>query len=145
MSLEVNFKRLTDTAVAPTYAREGDAGMDLYADEDVLLRPGYPSLIRTGIALEIPDGYFAFVLPRSGLAIKKGLTLTNSPGLIDSGYRDEIKLIAQITLPHGVFNISRGDRIAQLLILPYSVISLVESGTLSESERGMNGFGSSGT
>ncbi|HVL51271.1 MAG TPA: dUTP diphosphatase [Actinomycetota bacterium] len=124
-------------------AREGDAGVDLRATQPATLKPGERALISTGIALAIPQGFAGFVQPRSGMAIKKGLGVLNSPGLIDSGYRGEIKVIA-INLDDQEMNIERGDRIAQLVILPVPHCTYEEVETLPESERGTGGFGSTG-
>ena len=125
-------------------ARPGDAGVDLRATKDVTLAPGERTLIPTGIAVAIPEGYAGFVQPRSGMAINKGLGLLNSPGLIDSGYRGEIKVIA-INLDSQPLEIARGDRIAQLVILPVPEVEYEEVEALPDSERGAGGFGSTGT
>lgn len=124
-------------------AKPGDAGVDLRATESVSLQPGERCLIPTGVALAIPDGFAGFVQPRSGMAINKGLGLLNSPGLIDSGYRGEIKVIA-INLDASTLHISRGERIAQLVILPVPPVIYQEVQDLPESERGAGGFGSTG-
>lgn len=124
-------------------AHDGDAGVDLRATEAVSLQPGERSLIPTGIAVAIPAGYAGFVQPRSGMAINKGLGLLNSPGLIDSGYRGEIKVIV-INLDSEVLEISRGDRIAQLVILPVPACTYDEVESLSATQRGAGGFGSTG-
>jgi len=126
------------------HAKPGDAGVDLRATQAVSLQPGERSLIPTGIALAIPEGYAGFVQPRSGMALNKGLGLLNSPGLIDSGYRGEIKVIA-INLDASALEIARGDRIAQLVILPVPPVAYEEVERLPESERGAGGFGSTGT
>jgi dUTP pyrophosphatase len=126
-----------------TPAKPGDAGVDLRATEEVILQPGERGLIPTGLALAIPEGYAGFVQPRSGMAINKGLGLLNSPGLIDSGYRGEVKVIA-INLDSSELKIERGDRIAQLVILPIPPVTYEEVGKLPGSERGAGGFGSTG-
>lgn len=124
-------------------AKPGDAGVDLRATEPVTLQPGERGLIPTGLALAIPEGYAGFVQPRSGMAINKGLGLLNSPGLIDSGYRGELKVIA-INLHSSELKIERGDRIAQLVILPVPPVAYEEVEVLPDSERGSGGFGSTG-
>ncbi|HEX2179894.1 MAG TPA: dUTP diphosphatase [Actinomycetota bacterium] len=124
-------------------ARDGDAGVDLRATEAVSLKPGERILIPTGVAVAIPAGFAGFVQPRSGMAINKGLGLLNSPGLIDSGYRGEIKVIA-INLDSEILEIARGDRIAQLVILPVPACVYEEVETLPETQRGAGGFGSTG-
>jgi dUTP pyrophosphatase len=125
-------------------ARAGDAGVDLRAAEPISLKPGERGLVRTGLALAIPEGYAGFVQPRSGMAIKKGLGLLNSPGLIDSGYRGELKIIVINLDPEAVLEIERGDRIAQLVILPVPDVVYEEVDQLPPSERGEGGFGSTG-
>ncbi len=128
----------------PAYAHEGDAGMDLFSAEDVILQPMERTLIPTGIALAIPEGHAGFVQPRSGLAIRTGLSLVNTPGLIDSHYRGEIKVIAINLDPQTPIHIARGDKIAQLVIQPVVSADLVEVDELDETERGEGGFGSTG-
>jgi dUTP diphosphatase len=125
-------------------ARAGDAGVDLRAAEPISLKPGERGLVRTGLALAIPAGYAGFVQPRSGMAIKKGLGLLNSPGLIDSGYRGELKIIVINLDPEAILEIERGDRIAQLVILPVPDVVFEEVEELPPSERGEGGFGSTG-
>lgn len=140
----VQIVRLDPEMPMLSHAHPGDAGVDLRSTEPVILQPGQRGLIPTGIAVAIPDGYAGFVQPRSGMAIKKGLGLLNSPGLIDSGYRGEIKVIA-INLDSEPLEISRGDRIAQLVILPVPPVAYEEVDQLPASERGDGGFGSTGT
>ncbi len=142
---DVQVLRLDPGMPLPAYARLGDAGVDLRSAADVSLKPGERALIPTGIAVAIPDGYAGFVQPRSGLAIGKGLGLLNSPGLIDSGYRGEIKIIAINLDPENVIDIARGERIAQLVVLSVPQCRIVEVGELPGSERGSGGFGSTGT
>jgi dUTP pyrophosphatase len=128
----------------PAYAHAGDAGMDLYASADVTLQPLERALIPTGIAVAIPEGYAGFVQPRSGLAIKQGLSLVNTPGLIDSHYRGEIKVIAinlDATTP---IRIARGDKVAQFVIQAVERALLQEVGELDVTARGEGGFGSTG-
>jgi dUTP pyrophosphatase len=142
--VEVEVKRLDPELPLPSRAHPDDAGLDLYAAESISLKPAERGLIPTGIAVAIPSGYAGYVQPRSGLAFKQGLGLINSPGLIDSGYRGEIKVVA-INLDHeNVIHIERGDRIAQFVVLPVPSIELIEVDTLSETPRGSGGFGSSG-
>ena len=127
----------------PARAREHDAGLDLYAAETVALEPGARALVRTGIALAIPEGYAGFVLPRSGLALRHGVTKLNSPGLIDSGYRGEVKVLL-VNHDRAAMTVTRGDRIAQLVIQRVEAPELVEVDELPPSDRGTGGFGSTG-
>jgi dUTP pyrophosphatase len=143
---EVPIKRLHEDAVVPAYAHPGDAGADLVAREEVTIAAaGGRAVVGTGIAMAIPDGYAGFVLPRSGLALRHGITCLNTPGLIDAGYRDEVRVILVNTDPTEPYTVHRGDRIAQLVIQPVdrSVFTTVDD--LSESARGLGGFGSTGT
>ncbi len=142
--LHVQIKRIDEDLPLPRYAQEGDAGLDLYSTVDVDLQPGQRSLIPTGIAVSIPKGYAGFVQPRSGLALREGLSLVNTPGLIDSGYRGEIKVVAINTDPDTTIHIKRADRIAQLVIQEVPCVQLEEVETLEESERSDTGFGSTG-
>lgn len=137
---------LNDNAVAPTYAREGDAGMDLRAAEDVMIPAGGRALVATGIAVAIPSDHVGLVHPRSGLAAKQGVTVLNSPGTIDSGYRGEVKVILLNTDRSEDFAVATGDRIAQLVIqrVEHPAIEVVES-LDKETARGGGGFGSTGT
>jgi dUTP pyrophosphatase len=128
----------------PSYAYEGDAGLDLRAAEDVLLRPFERHLVSTGLAVAIPDGYAGFVQPRSGLAIKQGLSILNTPGLVDAHYRGELKIIAINLDPSTPIQIHKGDRIAQLVIQSVPNVRLVEVEELDATDRGSGGFGSSG-
>ena len=143
-SVKVPVKILDEGLPRPSYAKPGDAGLDLRSTEDIVIEPGQRALIGTGIALAIPQGYAGFVQPRSGLAIKQGMTLVNTPGLIDSGYRGEIRIIALNTDKEHAIAIRRGDRIAQLVIQEVPAVELVEVEELSSSERADTGFGSSG-
>ena len=143
-SVKVPVKILDEGLPRPSYAKPGDAGLDLRSTEDIVIEPGQRALIGTGIALAIPQGYAGFVQPRSGLAIKQGMTLVNTPGLIDSGYRGEIRIIALNTDKEHAIAIKRGDRIAQLVIQEVPAVELVEVEELSSSERAYTGFGSSG-
>lgn len=140
----VPIKRLDQAVELPQYAYEGDAGLDLRASEDVTLAPFERRLIATGLAVAIPEGYAGFVQPRSGLALKQGLSMANTPGLIDAHYRGELKICAINLDPRTSIHIHRGDRIAQLVIQKVPVVKLVEVDELSDTDRGAGGFGSSG-
>lgn len=140
----ITIKRLDPDLPLPTYAHEGDAGLDLYAAEDRSLAPFERALIATGIAIAIPEGHAGFVQPRSGLALRRGLSLVNTPGLIDSHYRGEIKVIAINLDPDEPIEIARGDKVAQLVIQPVAAIELLEVESLDETVRGTGGFGSTG-
>ncbi len=143
--LHVPILRLDPDLPAPAYARPGDAGADLRAREDATLAPGGGrALIPTGIALALPPGTAGFVQPRSGLALKHGVTCLNSPGLIDCGYRDELKVILVNLDPTTPFEVRRGDRIAQLVIQRVEEASFTAVDDLGESARGTDGFGSTG-
>jgi dUTP pyrophosphatase len=142
--VELRIARLNPEAVLPTRAHDGDAGLDLFACEAAHLGPGERWSVGTGIAVEIPEGHAGFVLPRSGLAKKHGIALVNSPGLIDSGYRGEIRVLLLNTDPAEIFRVEPGDRIAQLMIVPIALAEPVEAAELAESSRGDGGFGSSG-
>lgn len=128
----------------PAYAHEGDAGLDLYAASDITLAPFERALVPTGVAVAIPEGYAGFVLPRSGLAAKMGLSLVNAPGLIDSHYRGEIKVIAINSDAAAPIALRRGDRIAQLVIQRVERAELIPVDSLDETARGEGGFGSTG-
>ncbi len=141
--IEVAVRRLRDDATLPSQAYEGDAGLDLAACEALTLAPGERAVVSTGIAVEIPEGYAGFVQPRSGLAARHGIGLVNSPGLIDPGYRGEIKVVLVNTDRREPFAIEPGMRIAQLVILAVPEVRLVEADELAVSERGVRGFGSS--
>lgn len=136
--------KLQDDAVLPTRVHEGDAGLDLYACEAAHIGPGERWSVGTGIAVEIPDGHAGLVLPRSGLAREHGIALVNSPGLIDSGYRGEVRVLLLNTDPAETFRVAPGDRIAQLVLTPVALADPVEAPALTESARGGGGFGSSG-
>ena len=136
--------KLKDEATLPTRAHEDDAGLDLYACEPAHIGPGERWSVGTGIAIEIPEGHAGFVLPRSGLASKHGIALVNSPGLIDSGYRGEVRVLLLNTDPAETFRVEAGARIAQLVIVPIALAESVEVEALSHSARGDGGFGSSG-
>ena len=143
--LNVSIKRLDPSVQLPSYAYEGDAGLDLRANETVTIAPFERVLIPTGLAIGLPDGYAGFVQPRSGLALKVGLSIANTPGLIDAHYRGELKVIAVMLDAHEPIVIERGERIAQLVIQQVPVVHLVEVDELDATDRGTGGFGSSGT
>jgi len=141
----VLIRRLDPSLPLPSYALAGDAGMDLRSAVDVVLAPGERCRIPTGIAVAIPDGHAGFVQPRSGLAARAGLGFVNSPGLIDSGYRGEIQVVAINLDRQDPIDIRRGDKIAQLVILPVPQVALAEVEELPASDRGAGGFGSTGS
>ena len=142
--LSINITRLANDVTIPSYAYPGDAGMDLRAIEHVALAPFERALVSTGLAVAIPEGYAGFVQPRSGLAIKQGVTVLNTPGLIDSHYRGELK-VALINLDsNNTFEVNPGDRIAQLVIQKVESVAWNVVDSLDETERGEGGFGSSG-
>jgi dUTP diphosphatase len=141
--IELPVRRLRDDATLPAQAYPGDAGLDLAACERHEVGPGERAVIPTGLALEIPGGYGGFVLPRSGLAAKHGITLLNAPGLIDAGYRGEVQIVFHNTDAEETFVVEPGMRIAQLVVLPVPEVTLVEQEVFAASERGERGFGSS--
>ena len=141
--IELPIRRLRPDAVVPERAYPGDAGLDLVACEHVELAPGQRALVGTGLAVAIPEGYAGFVQPRSGLAARNGLTIVNTPGLIDSGYRGELVVILLNTDREVAFVVEPGMRIAQLVVVPVPEVELVELLELPASERGVRGFGSS--
>lgn len=132
------------SAHVPVYAHPGDAGADLVSTEQVRLAPGQRALIGTGVRIALPDGYVAFVVPRSGLAAKHGITVVNSPGTVDAGYRGEIKVTLLNTDAAEPFDIAPGDRIAQLIVMPVSRATFLPVDALADSVRGDGGFGSTG-
>jgi dUTP pyrophosphatase len=141
--IELPIRRLRADAIVPARAYAGDAGLDLAACERLELGPGERATVGTGLAVAIPDGYAGFVQPRSGLAAKHGITIVNTPGLVDSGYRGELRIILYNTDLRETFVVERGMRIAQLVVLEVPGIDPVEVDELPESERGVRGFGSS--
>lgn len=142
--LQLPIFRLDPDLPLPAYARAGDAGLDLLAREDaVLAAGGGRALVPTGVAVAIPVGYAGFVLPRSGLALRSGVTLLNSPGLIDAGYRDELKVLLVNLDPAAAYEVHRGDRIAQLVIQHVGAVELIEVEVLDGENRG-GGFGHTG-
>lgn len=142
--MELPVAKLKDEALLPTRAHEGDAGLDLYACEAAHIGPGERWSVGTGVGVEIPAGHAGLVLPRSGLARDHGIALVNAPGLIDSGYRGELRVLLLNTDPAETFRVEPGERIAQLLLTPIATPAPVEKTALSESARGEGGFGSSG-
>src|ERR671918_692427 len=142
--MRVEFQKLDPAVGLPRAARAGDAGIDLAANAEAAIQPGERAMIPTGLAVAIPDGYAGLVLPRSGLASRQGLTLANAPGLIDSGYRGEVTVAVVNLDPEQPVEISRGDRIAQLLLVPFAEAEPAEVEELPGSERDGGGFGSTG-
>lgn len=142
--MNLRVRRLDERAVLPTRALPGDAGLDLRALDGATLEPGGRAAIPTGIAVEIPAGHAGLVLPRSGLALRHGIALVNAPGLIDSGYRGEVRVLLLNTDRATPFQIAAGDRIAQLVVVRSETVAAVEVKELSASARGAGGFGSSG-
>jgi dUTP pyrophosphatase len=143
--MKLPVRRLDPAATMPARAHDGDAGLDLYACEEATVRAGGRASVGTGVALEIPPGHAGLVLPRSGLAARHGIALVNSPGLIDAGYRGEVRVLLLNTDAEARFTVARGDRIAQLLLVPFATAEPVEVAELAASERGEGGFGSSGS
>ena len=144
MAIRIPLQQLDKDLPVPENAYVGDGAVDLRSTKDLVLKPFERALVPTGIAIELPLGYAALVVPRSGLAIKHGITLVNAPGLIDSNYRGEIGAIIANMDPHEAFEIKRGDRIAQLMIIAVEQPEFEVVETLAETERGAGGFGSSG-
>ena len=143
--LEVAVLRLDTDLPLPAYAHPGDAGADLLTTVDVTLAPGERALVGTGVALALPEGYVAFVQPRSGLAARHGLSIVNTPGTVDAGYRGEIKVLLINHDPTESVSLARGDRIAQLVIQRFERARFVEVEVLPDSPRGAGGYGSTGT
>ena len=141
--MKVLFKRLRPEAELPAYARPGDAGMDLRSVEETVVPRGGRALVKTGLAMQLPSGYEAQVRPRSGLALKHGITVLNTPGTIDSGYRGEVGVILA-NFGDSDFSVAKGDRIAQLVIAPVTQAEVEETDVIDETDRGAGGFGSTG-
>ena len=135
---------LISAATVPSYAHPGDAGADLISTDALVLEPGQRATVGTGVSIALPDGYVAFVVPRSGLAAKHGITVVNSPGTVDAGYRGEIRVTLLNTDSTEAYPVAVGDRIAQLIVLPVSRARFVPVETLPGSDRGSGGFGSTG-
>jgi dUTP pyrophosphatase len=142
--MDLPVAKLKEEALLPTRAHEGDAGLDLYSCEAAHIGPGERWSVGTGVGVEIPEGHAGLVLPRSGLARDHGIALVNAPGLIDSGYRGELRVLLLNTDPAETFRVEPGERIAQLLITPIATPEVVEATALTDSVRGGSGFGSSG-
>lgn len=141
--MEIPLQRLDDGLPIPAHAHPGDGGVDLYARESVRLEAGQRAVVPTGIAVAIPDGFAGLVTPRSGLAARNGISVVNGPGLVDAGYRGEIKVVL-VNLSSEAFEIDRGDRIAQFVVIPVTVQEFVPVEELPGSPRGSGGFGSTG-
>jgi dUTP pyrophosphatase len=137
-------RRLDPGLPLPAYAHPGDAGADLRAADEVVLPPGGRATVGTGIAIAVPDGYAAFVHPRSGLASRHGITLVNAPGTVDAGYRGEVRVVLLNTDPAEPFTVRRGDRIAQLVVQPVTRVRFLDVAELPATPRGEGGFGSTG-
>jgi dUTP pyrophosphatase len=142
--VDIALRRLDPGLPPPSYAHAGDAGADLYTTVEVTLAPGERAMVPTGIALALPEGYVALVHPRSGLAARHGVSIVNTPGTVDAGYRGEIKVLLVNLDPATPVTLSRGDRIAQLVVQRFETASFVEVDALPESERGAGGYGSTG-
>ncbi|HEX4761135.1 MAG TPA: dUTP diphosphatase [Thermoleophilaceae bacterium] len=142
--MTLSFTRLSEGAREPSRAHDGDAGFDLYAVEAAVIPAGERASVGTGIALAIPEGWAGLVLPRSGLAARHGITLPNAPGLIDAGYRGEVRVLLLNTDSRAAFEVAPGDRIAQLVLVRHESPELIEVESLEETVRGAGGFGSSG-
>jgi dUTP pyrophosphatase len=141
---ELPVRRLRPDLPLPAYAHPGDAGADLCAAEDVVLPPGGRATVGTGLAVAVPEGFAAFVHPRSGLAARHGITVVNAPGTVDAGYRGEVRVVLLNTDPDEPFTVRRGDRIAQLVVQPVTRVRFVDVAELPPSPRGEGGFGSTG-
>ena len=142
--VDIALRRLDPGLPPPSYAHPGDAGADLFTTVDVTLAPGERAMVPTGIAIALPEGYVALVHPRSGLAARHGVSIVNSPGTVDAGYRGEIKVALLNTDASEAYTIEAGDRIAQLVVQRFETASFVEVDALPESERGAGGYGSTG-
>ena len=142
--MHIAVKRLDPDLPLPAYARASDAGLDLRSSERVVIEPGERALVGTGVAIAIPPGFAGLVLPRSGLALRHGVTVLNAPGLIDAGYRGEVKVLLVNQDRKAPVTLERGERIAQLVVQAVATVDLVEVQELSASERGAGGFGSTG-
>ena len=141
--MTVLFKRLNEEAKMPAYAHEGDAGLDVSSAEDISIPPMRRALVHTGLVMALPAGYEAQIRPRSGLALKKGITVLNTPGTIDAGYRGEVGVIL-MNLGDETFEVKKGDKIAQMVIAPVTRAEVVEVAEVDSTERGAGGFGSTG-
>ena len=142
--VDIALRRLDPELPRPSYAHPGDAGADLFTTVDVTLAPGERAMVPTGIAIALPEGYVALVHPRSGLAARHGVSIVNTPGTVDSGYRGEIKVLLVNLDPATPVTLSRGDRIAQLVVQRFESATFVEVDHLPDSQRGSGGYGSTG-
>jgi dUTP pyrophosphatase len=142
--MQLPFQRLDEAAALPGTAHPGDAGLDLRSVQDLVLGPGERALVGVGLAVEIPPGHAGLVIPRSGLAARHGITILNAPGLVDAGYRDEIRVLLVNLDPNEPFKVSRGDRIAQLVIQRFESVEWNEVADLDDTDRGLGGWGSTG-
>lgn len=142
--IELRVTRLRDDALLPARAHRGDAGLDLSACEEVTIEPGERALVSTGLAVEIPEDHAGIVAPRSGLALRHGISIVNTPGVIDAGYRGEVRVILLNSDRREAFTVEPGMRIAQLLVMPVTPVEVIEVTGLTETARGAGGFGSSG-
>ena len=143
MVIPIKIKKLSPEAIIPNYAHEGDAGMDVYSIEDVILKPGDRALIPTGLSFEIPRGFEIQVRPKSGLALKQGLTIVNTPGTLDSGYRGELGVIL-LNTSNAYYEVKKGEKIAQIILARYEEAKIEEVTELADSSRGEDGYGSTG-
>ena len=141
--MTVKFRKIDPAAILPSYAHPGDAGMDVRSVEELVIEPGGRSLVRTGLVMMLPPGYEAQVRPRSGLALKNGVTVLNTPGTIDEGYRGEVGVILA-NFGAGPFKVEKGAKIAQIVIAPCTCAEIVETDEVDTTERGEGGFGSTG-
>ena len=141
--MTVKFRRIHPDATLPSYAHEGDAGMDVRSVEDLEIAPGARALVHTGLVMMLPPGWEAQVRPRSGLALKFGVTVLNTPGTIDAGYRGEVGVIL-VNFGEAPFKVAKGDKVAQIVVAPVTRAEIVESAEVDETERGSGGFGSTG-
>lgn len=141
--MTLKFKLIHPDAILPEYAHPGDAGMDVRSVDDLTIKPGERALVHTGLVMMLPAGYEAQVRPRSGLALKKGVTVLNTPGTIDEGYRGEVGVILA-NFGSEDFVVSKGDKIAQIVVAPVTIAQIVETSDVDETERGEGGFGSTG-
>lgn len=141
--MTLKFKRIHPDATLPSYAHPGDAGMDVRSVDDLVIAPGSRALVHTGLVMMLPPGYEAQVRPRSGLALKKGVSVLNTPGTIDEGYRGEVGVIL-VNFGEEDFTVAKGDKIAQIVVAPVTVAEIVEADEVDETQRGEGGFGSTG-
>lgn len=141
--MTLKFKRIHPDATLPSYAHPGDAGMDVRSVDDLVIAPGSRALVHTGLVMMLPPGYEAQVRPRSGLALKKGVSVLNTPGTIDEGYRGEVGVIL-VNFGEEDFTVAKGDKIAQIVVAPVTVAEIIETDEVDETQRGEGGFGSTG-